>query len=332
MIKILITLFTLGIVTTSQAQPKAIAKLAKFSGFVKINESKELYVDYIKAQKNKPTVVLLNGLTYSTHQWDNFTIALTSLGIGVLRFDFDGMGETLLKYAPATEAFPVETQANSIKLLLNAVQLSGPYNLVGLSYGGGVLAKFTELYPKDVDHMVMMAPFTEPLAEQDELIKNNITFNKQIFPFNTATDDELYDFFLRQIMYTTYPAVEPIILENPYKLEGAFRLVQGIRKYKAVDSVSFIPDHKLHLVIALRDQYIKQNILDTYWEATPIMARGTRLYIRDSGHKIPEDVPSFSAKWVSRVISDEPELFKGDSFIGNPNDGSVNLIQSFYAL
>lgn len=322
----LFTTLFLAAQSSSWAQPP-ISQQLNFKGFVAISADKELYVDYIKAKKNNPTVVLLNGLTYSTRQWESFTVALTSFGIGVLRFDFDGMGETLLKYAPATQPYPVEQQAQDIKALLKKIKLSGPYNLIGLSYGGGVLAKYTELYPKDVAQMVMMAPFTEPLAEQDELIKKSVNWNQKIFPFNSATEDELYDYFLRQIMYMTYPAVEPIILENPYKLEAVFRLVQGIRKFKAIDVVSSIPDRRLHLMIGLRDQYIKQNVLDTYWDATPIQSRASRLYIRDAEHKIPEAVPVFAAQWVQRIISGDPTLFKGDSFMGNPYDGSTPLLK-----
>ena len=31
--------------------------------------------------------------------------------------------------------------------------------------------------------------------------------------------EAVYDYFLKQICYSTYPALEPIVLENPYKLE-----------------------------------------------------------------------------------------------------------------
>ncbi len=40
------------------------------------------------------------------------------------------------------------------------------------------------------------------------------------------SDDDLYDLFLHQIVYATYPQAEPIVLENPFKLEATYRLVQ----------------------------------------------------------------------------------------------------------
>ncbi|MBY0316229.1 MAG: alpha/beta hydrolase, partial [Bdellovibrionales bacterium] len=160
-----------------------IASLSDYKGFVKLSEEKEFYVNYIKAKEGQPTVILMNGLTYSTRQWDTMVAALLQYGVGVVRFDFDGMGETLLRYAPALHPFQIEDQAKNLKLMLTSMGLKGPYNFAGLSYGGGALAKYTELYPDDVGQMIMMAPFTEPLAEQDELILKNVQWNKIMFPY-----------------------------------------------------------------------------------------------------------------------------------------------------
>jgi alpha-beta hydrolase superfamily lysophospholipase len=46
-----------------------------FSGFVQINKERQLFVNWDKAQPGQPTVVLLNGLTYSTVQWERFAQA-----------------------------------------------------------------------------------------------------------------------------------------------------------------------------------------------------------------------------------------------------------------
>ena len=64
-----------------------------------------------------------------------------------------------------------------------------------------------------------MAPYTQPLKGQDDWIKQQISVTRMQFPFNPYSDEQLYDYFLRQICFSTYPSLEPIVLENPYKLE-----------------------------------------------------------------------------------------------------------------
>lgn len=294
-----------------------------FQGFIEIRKGKSLYVDYVKAAKNQPTVVLLNGLTYSTAQWDNFTRPLVARGVGVVRFDFEGMGETLLRYGPYNNVIPVEQQATDTNLLLKKMSLEGPYNLVGLSYGGGVAAAFAMLYPQEVKNLIMMAPFTQPVEGQDTWIKAQIWATRQMFPWNQSSDDELYDYFLHQIIYATYPQAEPIVLEHPFKLEAIFRLVQGIRKYSPLDYVSTLPKRSVHLMIGAQDQYIARPVLQAYWNKMPKSAHASIIVINNCEHKIPEAVPLFSAGWVYQIVKGNKDLFKGDEFTGYPFAGKA---------
>lgn len=308
--------------TTFESQdPVFDPKADKFVGFIEIRANKSLYVDYVKAQPGNPTVILLNGLTYSTRQWTDFSIGLIKKGIGVVRFDFDGMGKTMERYAPYSEAIPVESQATDIKLLMRKMQIAAPFNLVGLSYGGGVAAEFALLYPKDVKNLILMAPFTQPVEGQDTWIKAQIWATRQIFPWNTMTDDELYDYYLHQIIYATYPQAEPIVLESPWKLETIFRLIQGIRKFKALDSVNTLPKKTVHLMVAGQDQYINRSVMDDYWDAIPHSARASKIIINNSEHKIPEAVPLFSSAWVYEIVTGNALLFKGKEFVGYPFAG-----------
>lgn len=119
--------------------------------------------------------------------------------------------------------------------LLSELKVAKPYNLVGLSYGGGIAIAYAAQYPKEVKRILALAPFTEPLQSQDNWIKNQVAYTRVMQPWNPYSDDELYDYFLRNIIYGTYPSAEPIVLENPYKLE-ATRMVQGIRQFRASPS------------------------------------------------------------------------------------------------
>ncbi len=300
-----------------------IASAEVLKGFVEIRKDRELYVEYSPPKEGMPTVVLINGLTYTLRQWDSFASPLVAKGVGVLRYDPYGMGQTLLKYAPIVSVILYQEQVMDLKILLQKLEIPAPYNFAGLSYGGGLAAAYTASYPDDIENLILMAPFTRPLEDTDKWIQSQIWATRKMFPMNPYSDDDLYDYFLRQIVYSTYPQAEPIVLENPFKLEAVYRLVQGIRKARPLDLTEKIPTRALHLMIARQDQYIKPAVLDEYWDAVPLRARASRLYINDSEHKMVEDVPNFTASWVYEILTGNPTLFRGLDFEGYPYEGKA---------
>jgi pimeloyl-ACP methyl ester carboxylesterase len=286
-------------------------------GFVEVGDH-SLYVDYIKPAPGKPVIVLLNGLTYRLGCWDAFTRALDGDGYGILRYDMIGMGQTLLKEAPLVKPIPFDDQIVDLKNLLEALNINEPVHLVGLSYGGGVAIKFSADYPELVASAVLMAPYIAPLESQDNWIRLQIQQTRLLNPANPASFEELYDYFLRIIVFSTYPIAEPIVLENPFKLEATYRLAQGARTFDAAKFIDEMPAGKLHLVVARNDQYVENGIHDDYWEKLDPSARVSRLYIEGSEHKIPEAVPRFAADWVKRIVEGDP-LISGDrTFVGTP--------------
>jgi pimeloyl-ACP methyl ester carboxylesterase len=273
-----------------------------FKGFVNIG-AKQLFVNYNAPQKSQPTLILLNGLTYSTRQWDAMTAELLKYGFGVLRYDMDGMGETLLKYLPKSDPYYYADQITDLDLLLKTLSIQAPYNIVGLSYGGGIAAGYSFKYPTQVNKVVLMAPYTQPLKGQDDWIKQQISVTRMQFPFNPYSDEQLYDYFLRQICFTSYPSLEPIVLENPYKLEGVFRLTQGIRKFDVLAEVNKFPKNSVYLIIAKQDQYIPASVLENFWDAIPASAKVEKIYVEDSEHKIPEARPVKAAEILNHIFN-----------------------------
>lgn len=293
-----ITLCSLFIVSTSSA----FDLTKNFQGFVSIS-TKELYVDYTAPQAGKETVVLLNGLTYTTVQWDQLTAELSKKGLGVLRYDMDGMGKTLLRHGVKFEPYAYTDQVEDLYLLLKTVELKAPYNIAGLSYGGGIAAAFSYRYASSVKNAILMAPYTEALEQQDNYIKFQVAVARLYFPFNPATNDQLYDYYLRQICYTTYPLVEPIVLENPLKLEAVFRMTQGIRKFRAIEEVDRFAAKTVHLVIAEKDEYIPREVLTKFWDKVPEAARASLTILKDSKHKIPEVKPLEASNIIEAIIN-----------------------------
>ncbi|MBC7421693.1 MAG: alpha/beta hydrolase [Bdellovibrio sp.] len=273
-----------------------------FKGFVNIGV-KELYVDYLAPVAGRPTVVLLNGLTYETTAWDKMTAAMKKKGLGVVRYDMDGMGKTLAKYGVKMEPYAYSDQVLDLNHLLKTLNIPLPYNLVGLSYGGGIAAAYSFKFPETVGKAILMAPYTEALQQQDQWIKSQIWSTRLQFPYNPYSDEQLYDYFLKQICYTTYPNAEPSVLTSPYKLEAVFRMTQGIRKFRVVEEVNRFPKKSVYLVIAEKDQYIPREVLETFWTAIPAYAKVEKILIKNSEHKMPEAQPQESANVVDRIVS-----------------------------
>lgn len=313
----------LTVLVLSAVSLSSVANAKSVKGFVAISSQRSLYVDYVEPQAGMPTVILLNGLTYSTLQWERFAQTLLAKGVGVLRYDPYGMGQTLLRYAPVLAVIPIEDQIRDLNSLLQTMNIKGPYNLAGLSYGGGLAAGYAAAYPSKINKLIMMAPFTRPLDGQDTWIKAQIWATRQMFPYNQYSDEELYDYFLHQIVYATYPSAEPIVLENPFKLEAVYRLAQGIRHFNTEVLADRLPAGTVHLMVARQDQYIPANVLEDYWNKIPSDAKVSRLFVNGSEHKMVEAVPYFTASWVYEILMGNSQISGGKTFEGYPLLGEV---------
>ncbi len=313
------------------------ATAANIKQFVALKSGRQLYVETIEPKAGKPTLVLLNGLTYGIRQWDRFSKALETYGYGQIRIDPFGMGQTLLKYAPMTEVIPADQQVKEIREILQILKVPTPYNLLGLSYGGGLALIFATLYPNEVGTQILMAPYTAPMEGQDTMIKQQMAYTKVVNPFLTSKDDEaLYDYFLKQNVYTSYPYSEPIVLENPFKLEAVFRMVQGIRHWQVDQHYSVLPNQSIHLMIAGQDQYIKREVLTKLWDELTDTSKVSKVIIKYSEHKIPEAVPKFSASWVDLIMRDKKFVADKKEFVADPlsgeaeySGGKIQLTQEF---
>lgn len=294
--------------------------------WVRVDSGNELYFNLIYPQANKPTVILLNGLTATIENWETIAQSLAQKGIGVLRFDFYGQGKTLAKYGAPKSAVNFRKQVEDLKSLLIKLKIPQPYHFVGHSYGGGIAQAFIEIYPQLVRNIILMAPYTRPVDSQDIWIKSQIFATRLMFPFNTMTYDQCYDYYLRNLIYTTYPYAEPSIVKIPYKLESTFKLVQGIRKYLPEDMADKLPAGKVHLLVGVRDTLVLPYVLDTFWKKVNAKARMSRLFLQDTNHYINDTAPKFSASWIAQIVMGNGLLYKGYDFVGYPKLGYAQSV------
>lgn len=184
-------------------------------------------------------------------------------------------------------------------------------SILGLSYGGGIALYFATQYPQLVSKVIALAPYTEPQGEQDKWIRDQIAATRAAFPYNTASDDELYDYFLRQLVYSTYPAAEPDLLTIPYKLEAVYRMAQGVRKLVVVKHVASLPTKSVYLIGGASDQLVKPEVLNRFWGTLPSDAKASRLVIKGTDHDLTKLQPKVAAHWVQRILANDPETLSG---------------------
>lgn len=291
--------------------------------FVDVGGGRRLWMEYKPATSGKPTLILLNGLTWSTREWYPFASALEALDpdYGILLYDMEGMGRTLLDRAPVRWEIPLAQQVDDLRSLLREVNISGPISVAGLSYGGAVAMSFAARFPRVFDHVIAMAPFLKRLADQDHYINAMVNTHRLSFPLDPRTDTELYDFYLRNWIYATYPPAEPVLYNNPYATEAVFRMVQGAKDFEAAALARALPPGRLHLMGGVNDPYVTDKDLGGFWKSLSLNRQQSYLRLSDTQHKLPQIHPELTASWVAQILNGNPKLRPGLVWNLDPNEG-----------
>ncbi len=99
-------------------------------------------------------VVLAAGISVPYYIWDPTFAALTQAGFRVLRYDYYGRGYSDRPDIDYTQNMYVR----QLSELLNAVHITQPIDLAGLSYGGSVVTSFADRFPDRVRSLIYVDP------------------------------------------------------------------------------------------------------------------------------------------------------------------------------
>jgi pimeloyl-ACP methyl ester carboxylesterase len=100
------------------------------------------------------TVVLVHGFSVPYYIYEPTFRFLTQQGFRVLRYDLFGRG---FSDRPDTN-YNIDLFVNQLLELLNALNITQPVSLVGLSMGGPITATFTVRHPERVEKLVLIDP------------------------------------------------------------------------------------------------------------------------------------------------------------------------------
>ena len=122
------------------------------SGFAALPDG---YTHYeLVGNENTETVVLVHGFSVPNFIWEPTFRALVDAGYRVLRYDLFGRGYS---DRPNT-TYNLDLFATQLYDLLNALKITKPINLFGLSMGGPITATFTARHPERVKKLALFAP------------------------------------------------------------------------------------------------------------------------------------------------------------------------------
>ncbi len=106
-----------------------------------------------------PKVVLVHGFTSPMFVWDHQVEALAEAGFRVLRYDLYGRGFS----DRPDERYTADFFDRQLLELLEAQEVEGAVDLVGLSMGGAIVAHFIANHPERVRRFVLFAPAGFPV-------------------------------------------------------------------------------------------------------------------------------------------------------------------------
>jgi len=112
---------------------------------------------------NGEVVVLVHGFSVPSYLWDPTFAALSEAGYRVLRFDLYGRGHSDRPDVDYTLGF-FSTQ---LEQLTDALGLTLPFNLVGLSMGGPIVTLFSNQHPDRVKRLILIDPMVFMPTKED---------------------------------------------------------------------------------------------------------------------------------------------------------------------
>lgn len=287
----------------------------KVQGFVRLQNGRELFYEKILADPDKPTVVVLLGMTYQIETSDRFFDGLLDGDINVIRVELRGQGKTLARHFETQNTLSRISyldQVHDLHQFLEALKIMERVTLLGVSYGGSIALAFTALYPEHVRSTIMIAPYVGALPKQHSWIMREMAERKkaaEIRGEKMPSDRVLYAMLVREFLERVVCPLEPSLAGVPHGSEALVALSQGIYQFRGTywarrlaKVAHRLPSQSLHLISAGEEEYMDRNDLKNLERAIPWELFGSHVVVNSVKHKILEIEPSFTMGWVRHLV------------------------------
>src|SRR5712675_3772464 len=182
---------SLGVAVAHSAEP------GNFAGLVDLGGGRKMYLKC--SGRGSPTVVLVGGLRASADDWSISNKSKPPVFSEVGKFTrvcacdrpVTPVGEKPSRSDPVPQPTTAKDAVSDWHALLSAAAETGPYVLVGHSYGGLIVRLYASTYPKELSGLVLIDALSEGLQDaetpeqwaiQRKLIQNDDPENLTLYP------------------------------------------------------------------------------------------------------------------------------------------------------
>lgn len=236
----------------------------------------------------KPTVLLEAGLGGDHTSWEQVQPAVAELA-RVCSYDRAGLGQSGPTTTPRTSADVVQ----DLHQLLAAAGESGPYLLVGHSFGGLFVRHFAHEYPDEVLGVILVDAVHEDWWERAAML----------LPPPTAEENEQLRTF-RQYVTTDYadPTLNPEGIDIPATAK-ALQAVTTLGDLPLLVLVAGVPLLGEGVLAPALTGQLNQLLQETLPAAlTKLSTQSLHITVDNSGHDIPKEQPNVVVAAIRTVI------------------------------
>jgi len=241
--------------------------------------------------------ILLRGLSRGSAHWGGFPDLLQEQGLEIELLDLPGNGT---RYNEITPIDPIEV-INSIRRLSRFSKAKITFNICAISLGGMIALKWAELFPEEIEHIVIinsslsqLSPITHRisfksllkiirgLTSKDSLLRESITLNL------TVNNESVRDQYL--LPFSQFSKEHPITTKN------FFRQLYLATKIRITQTLNT----PLTIVVSSQDHFVNPQCsheMARYFKVTPIVNS-------IAGHDLPLESPQWLLK-IIKTISQE---------------------------
>src|SRR5882757_10078383 len=190
-------IFLVSLIVSLDRPVTDAAERGNFAGLVDLGDGRKMYLKC--SGRGSPTVVLVGGLRASADDWSISNKSKPPVFTEVGKFtrvcacDRPGtpVGEKPSRSDPVAQPSTAKDAVADLHALLSAAGETGPYVLVGHSYGGLVVKLYARSYPKDVAGLVLVDALSEGLQDaetseqwpiQRKLMEGNVKESLALYP------------------------------------------------------------------------------------------------------------------------------------------------------
>ncbi len=156
---LLLALYSFLLLRTPSLTDEIRASEAPESSFVQLSAGITEYA--ISGPAGGEPIVLVSGFSVPFYCWDPIVPGLEEAGFRVYRYNHYGRGLS----DHASRRYQPELFEKQLSEFLEAMELSRPVNIAGLSMGGAISVRFANRHPQRVKRLCLISPAGFPIEE-----------------------------------------------------------------------------------------------------------------------------------------------------------------------